>query len=220
MIEKGLEPAAWVALEEWHQENGQHDLAWRKNPTPWRILVAEVLLHRTRMQKVAVLYPAIAAAFKRAADVVAQPDEWHSAVRRLGLRWRSEAFVRLCEVLEMEYNGRIPDSYERLMSLPGIGQYAASAVRVFGFGATEPLVETNTLRVAGRVTGDRCPQSRHRTAAARRVVSQLFPRTHPADEARNYAVLDLGLLVCQRNPSCHTCPLRPYCQTGLERTGP
>lgn len=209
---------AWGRLRDWYGRQGRHDLPWRTARGPWRVLLSEVLLHRTRANQVAAIYPALAESFSCPEAVVEGSQAWIEQTRSVGLAWRASKFVDACRILITHYGGEVPRSGEALRSLPGVGAYVASAVQCFGFGERASLVDTNTIRLAFRLKGATAPIEGHRTRAVREAVAELSCDGDQPDAADNYALLDLGALVClARNPRCMECPLKDWCECGQRR---
>lgn len=209
----------WRRLRRWYRKNGRHGLPWRQNRTPWRILLAETLLHRTRADSVVAIYPAAIREFSSPAAVLERQDLWRELTRPAGLVWRAESFVRACSELVHRYGNRVPGEPAALEELPGIGHYVASAVVCFGFGQRAALVDTNTIRLAARISGEDLQPGRHRSRAVRDAVSRLGPEDKAPDADDNFALLDLAALVCTpREPRCMLCPLRESCVTGRSLT--
>ena len=151
--------------------------------------------------------------------VLERTELWRELTKPLGLAWRVETFVRACSELVQEHADSVPGEATTLEKLPGIGHYVAHAVICFGFGERAHLVDTNTIRVAGRVSGTDLDPSRHRTRAVRQAVASLGPDGSAPDADDNFALLDLAALVCTpRAPRCMVCPLRESCVTGRYRT--
>ena len=211
----GLSHLDWLELRTWHHKRGRHHLPWRTRSTPWKILLAEVLLHRTRASVVEGLYGDVANQFPSPESIVRQQAEWLETTRPAGLAWRARAFISTCEQLVAQHENKVPSAWSALTSLPGIGHYIAGAVRCFGFGFPEVVVDTNTVRLACRITGEPLNQARHRSRRVREVVARLSANgTAPCAED-NYALLDLAALVCHvRMPDCKQCPLVMRCNTG------
>ena len=119
------------------------------------------------------------------------------------------AAVLLCE----EYGGELPADYDRLLALPGVGEYTAGAVASIAFGLPVPAVDGNVLRVAARLDNDFTPitdakfkkQTRERFAA-------LMPSDRPGD--LNQSLMELGATVCLPNgaPRCDDCPIQHLCE--------
>lgn len=211
----------WKALRNWYQRSGRHTLPWRQDHRPWAVLVAETLLHRTRAEQVARIYSRVLDEFSGPERVVSNEQRWSEMTRSVGLAWRAAALFRTSHILVDQYGGEIPAGPGTLERLPGVGHYIAGAVRAFGFGMREVLVDTNTIRLAARIGGQPLAPERHRSRQVREQVARLGENGAPPVPADNYALLDLAALVClPRRPHCEICPVRSGCATGhkqLER---
>ena len=129
----------------------------------------------------------------------------------LGLRWRSDNLNSAATFVQERLDGDVPDNWQELVAIPGVGDYIASAVLCFAFGRRSVLMDTNTTRIARRLMGGRSKPWRQRL-----YLHQLAgPKGATAEW--NQALLDLGALVCTAHkPKCGTCPVRSYCATGGE----
>lgn len=188
---------------------------WRETDDPYRLLVAEVMLHRTQVRQVLPVYERFVTLFSDVAALVrASREEIHEVMGPLGLHWRIDLVADMAAALSEQFGGRVPSDRNALLSLPGVSDYIASAVRCFAFGLPDPLVDTNTVRVVGRVFGLHVKPSSRRNRRFRELIGALLDRERPADY--NYALLDLAHLVClsRRPPECERCPLLPSCATG------
>ena len=136
--------------------------------------------------------------------------ELQEALRPLGLwRQKSRALLDLANVIE-KWGEELPCSRRELERLPGIGPYTASALMAAVFGLHEPLVDVNMARVLGRFFGAEFCDSRVRDASLHTLAFHLVRGERCLSV--NWAVLDLGALVCRaRNPLCQECPLREEC---------
>ena len=128
----------------------------------------------------------------------------------LGLRWRIDNLVSAATFIRNRLAGQVPDNWQELVAIPGVGDYIASAVLCFAFGRPSVLMDTNTMRIARRVSGGatrptwRLRLSLHQMAGSK-----------GADSEWNQALLDLGALTCTaRAPKCRDCPVRDHCATG------
>jgi len=196
-------------LMRWHAENAR-SFPWRGCEDPWHVLMAEMCLHRTRADQVRPVYEALVDLAPTPSAMVERSEEAREAMRSLGLRWRTEKILEVASILVEEHGGRVPSTDVGLRSLPGVGDYVANAVLSFGFGRRAVILDTNTERIVGRVR-----------ARPRRVRWQLrldlyqLAGSDGADAQFNYALLDLGALVCRSgNPRCDDCPVRRLCATG------
>lgn len=202
------------ALIAWGRQHVR-PLPWRLTSDPYRILMAEVMLHRTQAAQVVPVYerfiehhpdvPALARAGK---------GKLHDSLRSLGLRWRIDLIYDMAGELMGRFAGQVPDSREDLLSLPGVSQYTASAVRCFAWNLPEALLDTNTVRVVGRLFGLEVKDSSRRNRRFRELVSALVHPDQP--RAYNYALIDFADQVCmkKRPPKCFICPVCQQCMHG------
>ena len=205
----------WDSLRIWHDEYGRHHLPWRADSTPWKVLLAEVLLHRTRATAVERLYDETLSRFPGPEAIVRRPADWLQTTRPAGLAWRAQSFISTCDSLVALHGSNVPSGWTDLTSLPGIGHYIASAVRCFGFGFPEAIVDTNTVRLASRITGEPLSSSHHRSRRVRQAVVGILANGIAACARDNYALLDLASLICRSTePLCHRCPVVSGCVTG------
>ena len=205
--------ALTAPLLTWYDLNGR-TLPWRSVVTPYRTWVSEIMLQQTRVSAVIPYFERFMAELPDAAALATVPEErllklweglgYYSRVRNL-----HRAAVLLCE----EYGGELPADYNRLLALPGVGEYTAGAVASIAFGLPVPAVDGNVLRVAARLDNDFTPitdakfkkQTRERFAA-------LMPSDRPGD--LNQSLMELGATVCLPNgaPHCDDCPIQHLCE--------
>jgi A/G-specific adenine glycosylase len=191
---------------------------WRTTDNPFHIMMAEMMLRRTQARQVVKTYENFIAKYPDACALAMAPAEAvaHSLFS-LGLVWRVPAFQQIARALVAQYEGMVPSSYEALVALPGIGDYVASAVCCFAFNQAIIIVDTNTVRVAGRLFGVPTHAESRRRKPIRALLQALLDAENP--KSYNYAMLDLAALLCTpANPNCSVCPLLSYCVTGQERT--
>lgn len=190
---------------------------WRAERDPWRSLLAEFLLQRTRASQVEAVFPTLIAQFPTADSLAtAGLPAMSELTRKLGLHWRGKLLLRLAEAVA-DRGGCPPETIEELRDLAGVGVYTAAAWLSLHKGKRAPIVDSNVVRWLSRMTGlpyDRDP--RHL-----RWVKDLAERLTPRRVFRefNYAVLDFAMSICRpRSPACDGCPLRSDCRYG--RSGP
>jgi A/G-specific adenine glycosylase len=198
--------AAQRELLAWYQANGR-DLPWRSTRDPYRILVSEVMLQQTQVERVLPFYQRFLAAFPdERALCAASLDAIHRAWKGLGYPSRVERLQAACR--QVLARGGWPDSPAGLEELPGIGPYTAGAVACFAFAAAVPVVDTNVARVYARRDGLALPLARaglwaHAAGALARGQAIAY----------NNALMDLGATVCTaRRPRCDACPWRARCR--------
>ena len=200
------------ALISWHRHN-KRDYPWRRRTGPWQTFLAEICLHRTKADQVSAVFEDLLAIAPTAATLLTNQKRFRDASASLGLAWRTESLIDAAGILFNEHSGVPPNDWSALNSLPGVGDYVASAVLCFAYGHQAVLLDTNTLRVARRIVGDpSLPKWEARV--------ELYRRSTPLgpDADWNYALLDLGGTVCTaRHPTCDRCPVSEMCVTGQEK---
>ncbi len=196
------------ALLLWFRNNGR-DLPWRHTHDPYRIVVSEVMLQQTQVDRVIPKYTAFLKKFPNwrtlaKASQASVVKMWHG----LGYNRRAMMLHRLAG--EMMRDGKrareMPETHEELVKLPGIGAYTAEAVRAFAFRCADAApVDTNIERIVKRVFGAHTKNRAHIQKLARAIL--------PTDTwTWNHAMMDLGATVCTaRAPKCAVCPLRDIC---------
>ena len=210
-----LSPRDWASLRTWYDEHGRHHLPWRVDSTPWKVLLAEVLLHRTRATAVERLYDEALSRFPGPEAIVRRSADWLQTTQPAGLTWRVQSFISTCDSLVALHGSHVPSKWVYLTSLPGIGHYIASTVRCFGFGLPEVIVDTNTVRLASRIRGEPLSSSHHRSRKVRQAVASILANGSAACARDNYALLDLASLICRTGkPLCDRCPVVSGCVTG------
>ena len=191
---------------------------WRLTTDPYRILIAEILLHRTQVRQVIPVYQQFIARYPDINALArASREELHQALYSLGLRWRVDLLHEMAQTIAQRHGGEIPRDREALLALPGVSQYVAGAVRCFAWNEPEVLMDTNTVRVVGRLVGWEVKDSSRRSKRFRQALGTLLDRENP--RAFNYALLDLAHLVCLKRqaPLCMKCPLKSYCHFSGEK---
>ena len=193
----------------WHASNSRQ-YPWRSGGNPWTVLLAEMCLRRTRADQVAAIYERLIAMAPNPISMQQKADKVRELLTPLGLRWRVDNILEVANVILERHDGKVPDSREQLTSLPGVGDYVANAVLCFGYGRAAILMDTNTQRIASRVMG-RDPKQR---VWQTRLDLYRLAGSDGAGPDMNYALLDLGALVCRAStPRCPVCPVADHCLT-------
>lgn len=200
------------AILAWH-ENHKRYFPWRRNRTPYRVLIAEKLLQQTRAthsvvsayQTLIERYPDISV-LSRAAVV-----DLRQIFNGLGFNYRAEELLRLAQELKIGHRGEIPSKLGILQSLTGIGDYSARAILCFGFNQQTAIVDANISRLLCRVYGiKKIYKNPARSQELLHLAESMLPKSRSADF--NYAILDFCALVCKaQNPNCAGCPLKNNC---------
>jgi DNA (cytosine-5)-methyltransferase 1 len=194
-------------LLRWHRAHGR-DYPWRaKGVTPWKVLMAEMCLRRTRADQVVPVYRRLSRLAATPAALLENAAEVRRIMRSLGLHWRGRNMVALARALVRRHGGRVPRTERELKRLPGVGEYVARAVLAFALRRPAVLLDTNTTRIVSRVKRDDKPHAWQTRLDLYELAGPQGP-----DAAFNYALLDLGALVCRASaPRCGVCPVQRLC---------
>jgi A/G-specific adenine glycosylase len=200
-------------LLQWYDEHAR-DLPWRRTTaTPWAVMVSEFMLQQTPVARVLPVYDVWLGRWPTSAALAAAPvGEAIRAWGRLGYPRRAVRLHAAATAIIERHGGEVPDSYDELLALPGVGDYTASAVLAFAFGRRQPVLDTNVRRVLARVvTGTELPPNAV-TAAERVVAVDLLPDDEPTAATWSVALMELGALVCRAaSPVCAECPVSGAC---------
>ncbi len=205
--------AAAGPLLRWYRENAR-DLPWRREPTPYRVWISEVMLQQTRVEAVKPYYQRFLEALPDLPALAAAEEQtllklWEG----LGYYSRARNLQKAARQAMERYGGVLPASYEELLSLAGFGEYTAGAVASIAFGIRVPAVDGNVLRVFSRLLaaeGDIMSPAVRK--GFRQLLLKAMPETAPGDF--NQAVMELGATLCWPNglPQCERCPLKYLCR--------
>jgi A/G-specific adenine glycosylase len=191
------------ALLTWWERNGR-DLPWRRTRDPWAILVSEVMLQQTQVQRVIPRWQSFLSRFPTTAACAGAPlanvlCEWQ------GLGYPRRARNLHATAREVERRGGFPRDLDGLLALPGVGSYTARALLAFAYELDAAVVDTNIARVYARVGGERLTPAR---------VQALADACSPRGEAWvwNQCLMDLGAVLCRPTaPACGQCPIATRC---------
>jgi len=196
----------------WFRANGR-DLPWRRTRDPYHILVAEIMLQQTQVDRVKPKYAAFLQQFPTLEALAqAAPGDVIRAWAGLGYNRRALNLQRSARAVLEDHAGRFPDTPEALQALPGIGPYTAGAVACFAFERDVAFMDTNIRRVLKRVffgPEDRADEVGERALLA--LAAQAVPEGQ--GWAWNQAIMELGALICiAARPRCQLCPVRTECR--------
>ena len=198
-------------LLKWYAEYGR-DLPWRRTLDPYKILVSEVMLQQTQVERVIPKYHEFLGKYPTLKDLAAsEPDDVRETWYPLGYNIRPYRLHSIARETVVRYGGTLPRKDEQLRAMKGIGRYTAGAVRTFAFNEDAPIVDTNVMRVLHRVfLGKGDPKKQKSVLWA--MAEALIPKGKGYDF--NQALMDFGAVVCTaRTPSCRSCPMRTFCRT-------
>ena len=195
-------------------DRARRPLPWRKDRSPWRTWVSEVMLQQTRVT-------AVIPYFRRFMDLFPDPARLAAADSNLLMKtWEGLGYYRRAVHLQRaaarvvrENAGEIPRDPRAFAALPGAGPYITAAVMSIAFGHALPAVDGNVLRVIARYRGsfDNISEPRQRRRVER-MLRRVIPADRPGDF--NEALMELGAMEClPRRANCSACPLAPACRS-------
>lgn len=196
----------------WYRAHGR-DLPWRRTSDPYRILVSEIMLQQTPVDRVLPKYHEWLAKYPTLEALAAAPAEevcqtWYP----LGYNIRPRRLQSIAREAVARFGGELPSDERTLLSFAGIGRYTAGAIRSFAFGQRAAIVDTNVARVLVRVFVGQDGSRRATASQLWRLSEALVPRRGVFDF--NQALMDFGALVCAaRKPRCLVCPMRGHCRS-------
>lgn len=197
-------------LDSWFAEN-KRQLPWRENRTPYRTLIAEVMLQQTRAEVVVSYYKRWMEKFPDLSSLAQASEEVIlKAWEGLGYYSRARNLRRLSLELMGKHKGIFPQDEKELKRLPGIGEYTAGAIRMFSYKKRGYAIDGNVERVLSRVF---CIKERTQTAAFRKQIQSAYDRLIDQGTIETgEALIELGARVCVKTPKCQLCPLKGVCK--------
>lgn len=200
-------------LLDWYDAN-KRVLPWRRNTDPYRVWVSEIMLQQTRVDTVIPYYERFLNCLPDIQRLAAAPEEellklWEG----LGYYSRVRNMQKAARVIVDTFGGVFPDTYQGILSLPGIGPYTAGAIASIAFELPVPAVDGNVMRVLSRVTASGAdiadPAVKKQMTAA---LAEIYPTGRCGDFTQS--LMELGAIVCLPNgaPLCDRCPLSGMCR--------
>jgi A/G-specific adenine glycosylase len=197
----------------WYRRHGR-DLPWRSTDDPYHILVSEIMLQQTQVDRVLPKYHEWLEkypSFETLAE--APPDQVRETWYPLGYNIRPHRLQSIAQEAVRNHGGRLPSDRETLLSFNGIGEYTAGAIQSFAFRQRAAILDTNVARVLFRVFVARGNPKSHAVKQRLWAISAcLVPYKHAFDF--NQALMDFGAMVCAaRKPACAACPMKRGCRS-------
>lgn len=197
--------------------NNTRDFPWRKTKDPYRILVAEIMLQRTKAEQVVPVYEQFVRKYPTIRSLSkASVAELRTEILSLGLEKRARGLKKLAVQLLEEHGGEIPRNREELIKLHWVGNYIANAILCHAFGVDVPTVDVNVARVLVRGFSLKPKLPAQKDKQIWKFAEGLMPMVKGRARELNLAFLDLASGICtSRNPACLICPLNSICSHGI-----
>lgn len=199
-------------LLKWYDANARI-LPWREDPSPYRVWISEIMLQQTRVEAGKPYFEHFVSELPDVKSL-AEVDDDHLLKLWEGLGYYNRAKnLKKAAVQVMEqYDGVLPNTYEQLLELPGIGSYTAGAIASIAYGVPRPAVDGNVLRVISRILARKEDITKQ---SVKQEMEQLLQGILPHDRVGdfNQSLMELGATVCLPNgtPHCEQCPVRTVC---------
>src|SRR5688572_12893206 len=195
----------------WYRRNGR-DLPWRRTTDPYHILVSEIMLQQTQVDRVLPKYHEWLGKYPTLQALAEAPEADVSTTwRPLGYNVRPRRLQSIARESVANYGGQLPSDEATLLSFKGIGEYTAGAVLSFAFGQRKAILDTNVARVLFRIfVADGDPKAHATRKHLWEVSRTVLPMRHVFDF--NQALMDFGATLCTaRKPQCDACPMQNKC---------
>ncbi|MBF0613628.1 MAG: A/G-specific adenine glycosylase [Magnetococcales bacterium] len=196
-----------------HYQHHGRDLPWRHTHDPYRIWLAEIMLQQTGVKSVAPYYQRFLNRFPTLADLAKAPLEAVLSLwQGLGYYRRARHLHAAAQQMMHDHQGTLPDQYDRLLRLPGIGPSTAGAILAIAFGQDHAILDGNVQRVLARLLALEMPPD---STSGKKRLWEVARLLTPTGQAGFYAqaIMDLGAAVCRpRQPDCPVCPWSFWCQ--------
>jgi len=198
-------------LREWHLAHPR-DLPWKADTDPYKIWLSEIILQQTRVAQGTPYYLKFVKAYPTVKHLAkAKEDEVLKLWEGLGYYSRARNLMKAAQLVMEKHNGRFPETYDQIISLPGIGPYTAAAISSFAFDLPYSVVDGNVIRVISRVFGvTEASDSKEGLKKIAEQTQDAMKHANPADY--NQAIMDFGATQClPKKPLCEQCDMQNIC---------
>lgn len=191
----------------------RRDLPWRRTSDPYHILVSEMMLQQTQVERVTPKYDEWLTRYPSLEELAAaEVDEVKETWKGLGYNIRPVRLHSIARETVADYGGELPRDAAQLRRFKGIGRYTAGAVASFAYRQDEPILDTNVRRLLFRVF---LAEGDMRSSATEHQLWDISARVLPKGKAWDFnsALMDFGALICTaRQPKCPACPMTSFCR--------
>jgi len=190
----------------------RRDFPWREYSDPYRIMIAEFMLHRTKADQVVPVYIDFLKKYSTVKSLAeANKNDIIKVTEHLGLHWRSGHFITAAQYVKEHFNGEFPDNREDLLKIPGVGDYVAGAILTVCFNKPEHVVDSNIARFINRFYGLKLRGEIRRKRQIVEISRELFQNEEPGTFL--FAILDFTYKICKsQTPLCESCILSNACK--------
>lgn len=200
---------------EWYGSHGREGLPWRKNITPYKIWISEIMLQQTQVKTVIPYYLRFIKTYPTFNSLIlASEDQIIALWSGLGFYRRAKNIYKAKEQIKNSFNKKFPDNFNDLMSLPGIGESTAGAIMSIAYNKSYPILDANVKRVLARYSN----VTEESASKKNKVLWEISRKETPINNVFDYTqgVMDLGSTVCKpKDPLCAQCPIVSICDSAF-----
>jgi len=207
----------WNCILKWGKEN-LRNYPWRDDfNNIYNLLIAEVMLHRTRADQVKPVYEFFIKKYPDFKSIAnSDQEDIIKDLYPLGLIWRSSQLHKMAKEIQEKYDGIIPKDLDKIIELPGVGPYIASAMMCFAHDEKIAVLDTNIVRVISRIFGMKSGDSSRKSKKFKSVMIDLISYGEPRKFTLSF--IDFAALICRpSNPRCDNCSLKDICDYYLQK---
>jgi len=194
----------------WYHANGR-DFPWRHTYDPYRIMIAEFMLHRTRAEQVVPVFNDFITKYP---DINSLANARVKSIKKftesLGLHWRYKHFIESAQYIINELNGKFPEDTGRLKEIPGVGEYISAAISIIAFKKSAPVVDSNIARFFNRFYSLNLGGEIRR----KNIIQEMSEKFFKSKSCREllFAIIDFCALICKAyKPLCDQCTINKEC---------
>jgi A/G-specific adenine glycosylase len=205
------------ALTNWFRKH-QRKLPWRDQPSGYRVWVSEIMLQQTQVITVIDYFNRFVSKFPTVAKLAAADEaEVLKLWEGLGYYRRARQLHAAAKQIMAEHRGEFPESFERILALPGVGRYTSGAIMSIAFDRPFPILEGNTIRVFTRLLGLKANAREKQSEQTLWAFSESLLPKGKGSRDLNQGLMELGSEICRvRQPDCPKCPVRAWCRAFAE----
>ena len=198
-------------ISKWFK-NSTRVFFWRIKPSPYKIMIAEFMLQRTKAEQVEPVYKKF---LQQYPDIVSLSKARIKSVEKytssLGLHKRAPNFMNAAKYIINNFKGEYPKTRKELLTIPGVGDYVAGAIMAVCFNNADYVIDSNIARFINRYAGLNLTGEIRR----KKVIVEKAKKIFKVNDQRNFlfALLDFTAVICKPIvPLCNECPLRKKCK--------
>ncbi len=205
-------------LSEWYRQN-KRSLPWRDTGNAYDVWLSEIMLQQTRIEAVKPKFHLFKETFPTIEDLSKADDDLLLRVwEGLGYYSRARNLKKCAQILVDQYNGELPEEYDQLIKLPGIGPYTAGAITSIAYHKPHSAVDGNVLRIFARLFEITDDIRDTKTKDTIQNVIDSYLKNHPEQSSDfNQGCMELGEVICvpNGNPKCDICPIHEFCLASI-----